>query len=329
MTMRRCFVCAADMVAPSTRHLIYPDGRRRLFPLACASCGVLLEGGADASRCRAHLAEALAAQVFVSDPDATYGLDLYTLRSAATGLGRGVRPLDAEGRAALRHPHDGHAARAALYTLDASEGRPVSLGLLCRQSELDAVLTSLPAQVGWTDDIAILLDSDVTPPGAVSVAGFPAGAVRVTARPLEGNFAAQRNALQALARHAWMLQLDADETLDPATGRLLPALAALAGADAVRSIGLPRFNRVDGVLSDVYPDVQYRLNRNDVRYAGRVHERPQLAGGWPESFISLHGGIEHRLSRAHVAGRSRRYEALDPGRGRPEEEDALLRPYRD
>ncbi|MBA9068358.1 hypothetical protein FHR71_002099 [Methylobacterium sp. RAS18] len=329
MTMRRCFVCAADMLTPSERHLIYPDGRRRLFPLACASCGVLLEGGADASRCRAHLAEALAARTFTSDPDVPYGLDLYTLRTAATALGRGIRPLDAEGSAALRHPHDGHAARAALYALNAAEERPISLGLLCRPSEVDAALASLPAQAGWTDDIMILLDSDITPPGAVSVAGFPAGAVRMASRPLEGDFAAQRNALQALARHAWMLQLDADETLDAATGHLLPALVALAEAGAVRSIGLARFNRVDGVLSDVYPDVQYRLNRNDVRYAGRVHERPLLAGGWPESFISLHGGIEHRLSRAHVAARSRRYEALDPGRGRPEEEDALLRPYRD
>ncbi|WP_200943185.1 hypothetical protein [Methylobacterium sp. Leaf123] len=327
--MRRCFVCAADMLAPSERHLTYPDGHRRLFPLACASCGVLLERGADASRCRAQLAEALAGSIFASDPDAPYGLDLYTLRIAATRLGRGIRPLDAEGHAALRNPHDEHAARADLFALEACEERPVSLGLLCRPSEVDAVLASLPTQASWTDDIAILLDADITPPCAVAVAGFPAGAVRVVARPLAGDFAAQRNALQALARHAWMVQLDADETLDPATGRLLPALAALAEAGAVRSIGLARFNRVDGVLSDVYPDVQYRLNRSDVRYAGRVHERPQLAGGWPESFISLHGGIEHRLSRAHVAARSRRYEALDPGRGRPEEEDALLLPYRD
>ncbi|MCP1551002.1 MULTISPECIES: hypothetical protein [Methylorubrum] len=327
--MRRCFVCAADMLVPSERHLIYSDGRRRLFPLACASCGVLLEREADASGCRAHLADALTKSAFVSDPDAPYGLDLYTLRTAATRFGRGTRPLDPEGRAALLHPHDERAARAALYTLDASDKLSVSLGLLCRPSEVDAVLASLPAQADWTDDVTILLDTDITPPGAVAVAGFPAGAVRVAARPLAGDFAAQRNALQALARHAWMLQLDADETLDPATGRLLPALVALAEAGAVRSIGLTRSNRVDGILSDVYPDVQYRLNRTDLRYAGRVHERPQLAGGWPESFITLHGGIEHRLNRAHVAARSRHYEALDPGRGRLEEAEALLRPYRD
>ncbi|KQT61166.1 hypothetical protein ASG52_17440 [Methylobacterium sp. Leaf456] len=326
--MRRCFVCAADMQAPSERHLTFPDGRRRAFPLACGSCGVLLDGPADASRWRAHLSEALARETFVSDGQAPYGLDLYTLRIAATRHGRGVRPLDAEGHAALLHPHAEQAARAELYDLDGSPTRPVSLGLLCRPFELDGVLAGLPAQAGWTDDVAILLDAEAAPPRAVAVPGFAEDGVRVAARPLEGDFAAQRNALQALARHPWMLQLDADESLAPAAGRLLPALAAMAEAGAVRSIGLGRENCVDGVLADVFPDVQYRLNRRDVTYAGRVHERPLLAGGWRESFITLHGAIEHRLSRAHVETRSRRYEALDPGRGRPEEVEALLRPYR-
>ncbi|WP_455977771.1 hypothetical protein [Methylorubrum populi] len=317
------------MLTPSVRHLIFMDGQRRAFPIACASCGVLLEQGAEAAFCRAHLTEALAARTFVSDPQAPYGLDLYTLRIAATRPGRGIRPRDAEDRVALRHPHAERAARADLYDLNGAETRPVSLGLLCRPFELDAVMAGLQAQVGWTDDFAILVDAEAALPEAVALPGFPKGAVRVAARPLGGDFAAQRNALQALARHPWMLQLDADERLDPATGGLLPALAALAEASAVRSIGLARRNHVDSVLSDVFPDVQYRLNRTGVAYVGRVHERPLLAGGWPESFITLHGTIEHHLSRAHVEARSRRYEALDPGRGRPEEAEALLRPYRD
>ncbi len=324
--LRRCFVCAADMLAPSGRHLTFSDGRRRRFPLACGSCGVLLDGPADASRCRAHLSAALAGETFVSDGEAEYGLDLYTLRIAATRFGRGVRPLDAAGRADLLHPHAERAARAGLYDLDGVQMLPVSLGLLCRPSELGGVLAGLP---DWTDDVAILLDAEAASPRSVAVPGFRDGAVRVAARPLSENFAAQRNALQAMARHPWMLQLDADERLAPAAGRLLPALAALAEAGAVRSIGLARENRVDGILADVFPDVQYRLNRRDVTYAGRVHERPWLAGGWHERFFSLHGAIEHRLSRAHVEARSQRYEAMDPGRGRPEEAEALLRPYRD
>ena len=323
---RRCFLCAAAMLAPSTRRLIDASGRERTFPVACESCGVLTERDADPIESWRDLAARLTGPTFVPDPDAAYGLDIYTLRSAATRLGRGLRPLAPEDRAALLAPHSLLAARAALY--DLADGPPVSLGLLCRPAELDAVLAGLAAQAGWTDDIVILLDGEAAPPRAVPVPGFAPGAVRVARRPLAGDFAAQRNALQDLARHVWMLQLDADETLSPETGRLLPALAALAEDGDVLSVGLPRCNRVDGVLSDVYPDVQYRLNRMSVRYAGRVHERPALDGGWRRSLIALHGAIEHRLSRDHVRARSRAYEALDPGRGRLEEEEALLRPYR-
>jgi hypothetical protein len=54
-----------------------------------------------------------------------------------------------------------------------------------------------------------------------------------------------------------------------------------------------------------------------------------LDGGWPCSLITLHGTIAHHLDRAHVLARSRHYERLAPGQGRPEEEAALLRPYGD
>lgn len=327
--MRRCFVCGADMLGPSGRRLAYPDGRVRTFALACGACGLLLEPGADPERCRADLGAHLAEPRFRSDPDAPYGMDLYTLRSAATGAERGLRPHDAAGWLSLRHPHAEVAAQADLYALDGAEGVPISLGLICGPDELAGILAGLGVHEGWTDDIVILLDAPAQSARVVPATGLPPGAVRVAARPLDGDFAAQRNALQALARHPWMLQLDADETLDAAAGRLLPALAALAGAGDVLSVGLPRRNRVDGMLADVYPDVQYRLNRASVRYAGRVHERPALDGGWPRSLIALHGAIEHHLSRDHVLARSRRYEALDPGRGRPEEETALLTPYRD
>ena len=325
---RRCFVCAAAMLAPSARHLDFPDGRRRMFPVGCGSCGILTEPDADPDACWRDLADRLAQPAFVPDPEAGYGLDLYTLRSAATRLGRGVRPLGPADRDALLRPHSARAAQGALYDLGTAARCPVSLGLICRSAEADAVLAALPAHAAWTDDVAILLDAPTAPACAVPVAGFSAGAVRVAARPLGGDFAAQRNALQALARGTWMLQLDADESIAPALGRLLPALASLAEAGDSVSVVLPRRNRVDGILSDVYPDVQYRLNRAGIRYAGRVHERPDLPGGWPRGFIALPGAIEHALSGGHVRARSLRYEALDPGRGRPEERAALLAPYR-
>lgn len=334
--MGRCFLCRAAMLAPTERGLVYPDGSRRAFAVACGSCGVLLAEGADPGACRRDLGARLRGPLFEPDAGAPYGLDLYTLRTAATGLGRGVRPIDAQGQAELLEPHGGRAALGALFDLAPADGPPadavrgarVSLGLLCRAGEAEAVLAALPAHAAWTDDAVILVDGGPEPPRPVAVAGFPPGGARSAARPLAGDFAAQRNALQSLARRPWMLQLDADEHLDPGAGALLPALAALADAGEAVSVGLPRRTYVDGVLSDVYPDVQYRLNRAHVRYAGRVHERPGT-GGWRRGFIALHGAIEHRLDGARVRARSLRYEALDPGRGRPEEAEALLRPYRD
>ncbi|MBE7199395.1 MAG: hypothetical protein INR70_16560, partial [Parafilimonas terrae] len=185
--MRRCFVCAAAMLEPTGRALTYPTGRRRAFSRACGSCGVLLAEGADPAACRAHLTRHLAASIFLSDETAPYGLDLYTLRIAATRLGRGIRALDAQGRAALRHPHDAWAARADCFALDGESRRPVSLGLLCRPAELDPVLAALPGAAGWTDDVAILLDGPASLPQAVPAAGFRDGAVRVASRPLDGD----------------------------------------------------------------------------------------------------------------------------------------------
>lgn len=326
--MRRCFVCEADTLAPTTRRIRYPDDSRRDFPRVCASCGVLSETDADGAACRDHLARALAGDTFHLAADAPYGLDLYTLRTAATRFGRGVRGLDAADGEALRHPHAERAARGELFALATAPAQPVSLGLLCRRADLDGVRARLPEHAAWTSDVAILVDGPEDTPQAIAVAGFPPGAVRVAARSLGADFAGQRNALQDLARGPWMLQLDVDEDLAAATGEGLAALAAMGEASGAVSIGLPRLNRVDGVLSDVYPDVQYRLNHATVRFQGRVHERPDLGGDWRRSFIALHGAIEHRLSRAHVEARSRRYEAMDPGRGRLQEEAALLRPYR-
>ena len=316
------------MLAPTGRRLAYPGGHVRTFAAACASCGALTEAGADGVRCRAHLAEALSGEEFHLDPEAPYGLDIYTLRTAATRLGLGVRPTDATDREALLQPHSERAALAGLFALAPTCRGTVSLGLLCRGPDLGPVLESLPPHAAWTDDVAILVDDAPAPPVSRPVSGYPAGAVRIAARPLADDFGAQRNALQALARRPWMLQLDADEGLAAEAGALLPAIAALAEAGAAVSVGLPRANRVDGVLADVYPDVQYRLNRAEVRFTGRVHERPDLGGDWRRGFIALHGAIEHRMSRPHVLARSRRYDGMDPGRGRPEEAEALLRPYR-
>lgn len=320
----RCPACASRDIAATTRSLRYPGGTQRTFPLACTSCGLLLERR---ENCHRALDRALRADAFEPDTAAAFGLDLYTLRTAATRFARRAVPADAAQALALQAPHAELAARARLIDLGSMPGEPVSLGLLCRAGETDAVLSDLRLHASWAGEIMVLASGPAAAPRPVEVEGFASGAVRLAQRPLAGDFAAQRNALQALARHRWMLQLDADETLSAQALALLPALARMADEDGAVSVGLARRNLVDGVLSDVYPDVQYRLNRSDIRYEGKVHERP--ARPWQRSFISLHGAIDHHLPADHVRTRSTRYEALDPGRGRLEEAQALLRPYRD
>ncbi|WP_416357305.1 hypothetical protein ACLNGM_04065 [Aureimonas phyllosphaerae] len=315
----RCFLCGGRALAPSDRHLSWPNGATRRFALACSFCGVLTDRaeGPDALE---HLGAAMTAERFRLDRDAPYGLDIFTLRAAATRWRRGATPADAAQRAALAHPHADLAAEADLADLDENCADPIAMGLMCRAAEWDAAREMLRLHLAMGATIVILIDGEG--PAFTAEPG-----ILVARRPMAGDFAAQRNALQDLSPAPWMLQLDTDETLEPAAAALLPALARLAEAGGAVSVGLPRRNLVDGRLADLFPDTQYRLNRREVRYAGRVHERPDRP--WQRSLLALHGAIDHHLSRARVETRSRAYEAMAPGAGRLEEEDALLQPFCD
>ncbi len=318
MPFRRCFVCAAAMIAPTGRHLIFADGSRRDFAFACQSCGVLLAEGADPAAARAHLEKALGGPAFESDAQAPYGLDLYTLRGAATRLRLGIRP--STGRIGRRSGTPQPLRRAdGPPSPRGGPELPVSLGLICRPQDETAVLATLPAHAAWTDDVAVLLDGEESLPRRWrSRVSRPAGC---GSRPAAGGGFRRAAQRPPGARPAcWMLQLDADETLPP------PRPRGSCRPSPPRRGGGGRFGRPSQReprrwgARRCLPDVQYRLNQAGVGYAGRVHERPALVGGWPRSMIALHGAIIHHLARAHVLARSRRYEALDPGRGRPEEE---------
>ncbi|WP_252816399.1 hypothetical protein [Mesorhizobium liriopis] len=309
------------------RHLSFSSGRKRSFRLACASCGTLVDDPAQGDAYRQALQERLEKREFTSDDEAGYGLDIYSLRSAATLFGKVVEPLDALQRNALSGPHASIAARARISDLAGKEPAAVSLGVICRAGEVPQVLRQSFVHQIWARELIVLVDSDAPPTLPDDRLDFGAMTVRIAARPLAGDFAGQRNTLQDLSSASWMLQLDADETLSAETGRSLSQLVALAERQGVVSVGLPRRNLVDGVLSAVYPDTQYRLNRRDIRFGGVVHERPERP--WQQSLLALNGAILHHLERAHVLARSKRYEALSPGQGRLEEEQALLEPYRD
>ena len=284
-----------------------------------------------------QIAEEIAASVsggFFARPaletgSAPWDLDMYTLRTAATRYGRCATPLNEAQRAALRAPHAELSAEATLDDLPDAVPADLEIVVLCRPAELDGCVDRAAAwlELGWNATIVV----DERASGGRDTCGEHRdhdGRLRIVRMPLDGDFGAQRNFAQTKARRRWVLQLDADETPDEKLVRSLGGLIAMAERDDILSVGFPRRNIVGGMLSDVYPDVQYRLNRATVRFGGRVHERPVLPGGWPQGFIALSGAINHHLSAEHVVERSRRYEALAPGHGRPDEARQLIQPYR-
>ncbi len=237
------------------------------------------------------------------------------LRHGAPKSGFRLSPLARRNAAWALGLVDGHPARPRRHA--------VTLGMIARASEstqIAALLTDLAPH--FPRRIVLLDGSDAY---ATALAQAVPGAM-VHAHPLDGDFAAQRNRVQALA-DGWVLQLDSDETPDAALLTALGWLTAAADRDGLWALGLPRRNLVDGVQSALWPDIQYRLTRAHVRFAGKVHERPVVP--FEHTSLALAGAIEHHLDRARVLERSRVYEAMSAGAGRPGDESALLRPFSD
>ena len=318
--MTRCPSCGARDFRRTERSPENDGSRCR----ECSHCGLLadpvaLQSGAVAAFLGAHVVEG----PFVSRPSDPVFVESYALRTLALSRGLLSRPVGDEQREALHDPYRPLAAAAELLPLSEIDPAPVSLVMLCRPANLELLAKVIAALVPRFADVILVLDAEVVP----SIPELPER-VRILPRPLAGDFAAQRNVGQALARHDWVLQLDADESLEESSLTDLGRVAALANLDGALSVGLSRRNRVDGVLSDLYPDVQYRLNRKQVLFEGTVHERPALPRGWRNGFIAPNLVIDHHLTRAHVETRSVRYERLSPGKGRSFEGETLLTPYR-
>ncbi|MBB4658340.1 hypothetical protein [Parvularcula dongshanensis] len=193
---------------------------------------------------------------------------------------------------------------------------------MARQCDLDAAIALCERLVPPLAEAVILLDADEVPSVRLPEK------VRLYAEPFAGDFAARRNAVQRLAASSWVLQLDTDETMPLSSVARLGTVLRHAARDGVTSLGLPRRNLVDGRLSDLYPDPQYRLNRRFVRFAGVVHERPALLSRPRHARLALGAPIEHHLSAARVRARTEVYGAMAKGGARPSDEAALLTPFR-
>ncbi len=266
-------------------------------------------------------------------PECTHcGLAVAELRFDAAQVRDAIAAYLTDGREAPGITLSSHAARNAGWALGLVEardgwaraerrGHAVTLGIIARGSERAAVSAMLDALGRDFAQAIVLIDG--TPRDAAALALAHPG-VQAVAHPLDGDFAAQRNRVQAMA-DGWVLQLDTDERPDAALLAALGWITAAADRAELWSLGLPRRNLVDGVASALWPDIQYRLNRAEVRFAGTVHERPVVP--FDRASLALAGAIEHRLARARVIERSRVYEAMSAGAGRPGDEAALLRPF--
>lgn len=254
------------------------------------------------------------------DPAERWTLDPAGLRNAAWRFGFEVEPIAVTGDD-VRFPPDYRPARAR-STPAATVPHAIGLGIMARPADADDIVEIATQYRTAFARIVILLD------GSADEAGELAARVpwtEVAHHPLAGDFAAQRNRLQDAMRTRWVLQIDTDERPDTALLDALGWLVAAANRDGLRSLGLPRRNLVDGVQSASYPDIQYRLNRSDIRFVGRVHERPVVP--FVESSLALAGALEHRLDGERVRERTRIYEAMSIGAGRPEDEALLLAPF--
>ncbi len=254
------------------------------------------------------------------EPAERWTLDPAGLRNAAWRFGFEIAPIaQAEGDA--RFPPD-YSPAQAYSTRAKTEPHRIGLGIMARTADAADIVEIATDYRHAFARIVVLLDGTAAEAGELA-ARLPW--IEVAHHPLAGDFAAQRNRLQDAMQTRWVLQIDTDERPDAALLDALGWLVAAADRDGLRSLGLPRRNLVDGVQSASYPDIQYRLNRSDIRFAGRVHERPVVP--FVESSLALTGALEHRLDGKRVRERTRIYEAMSTGAGRPEDEALLLAPF--
>ncbi len=161
-------------------------------------------------------------------------------------------------------------------TPPAAEQKPsVSAAAILHPGEpdLDAFFQQFPA---WLKELVVVWDAAELP--EQSKIPVPAGLrLQQIARPLDLDFGAQRNAMLSGCSGEWILYLDADERLAPATWSLLPSLL---GPDCPEGFFFPRLtfhpdqaHCMAGL--GLWPDLQLRLFKNlpGIRFERTVHER--------------------------------------------------------
>lgn len=314
----RCGLCRARGIQQTERVLQFGQIEKK-FLLECSHCGMLYD---DLETATGEAFLFKTNDIAMCTPSQKSGFDMFTLRILAARFGYAAVPSDSFQAEALLRPHSSLAGTANIIPLENVVAAPMTLGIMCREHELPSVLHKFEAFNGEFMECLVVVDQPSQWTASVEIPRH----CKVVTRQLDRDFGSQRNFIQELSRTDWVLQLDADEDLSIGSVRKLRRLATLADQQQIVSIGLMRKNFVGSCLSDLYPDVQYRLNRSTVRYEGTVHERPDRP--WQKSMIATGMDIDHMLEKAHVDRRSKLYDDISPGNGRLEEENTLKASYR-
>jgi glycosyltransferase involved in cell wall biosynthesis len=141
--------------------------------------------------------------------------------------------------------------------------------------------------VAWADEI-VVVDSESTD-GTVAIAKRYTD--RVIVRPWPG-YSAQKNHAASLARHEWILSLDADERVTPELGAEIRALLSSTPASPAYCIPRVTWHLGRWIRStDWYPDHQARLyDRASAHWKGEyVHESLTVNG----TIGALKGELQH------------------------------------
>lgn len=139
-----------------------------------------------------------------------------------------------------------------------------------QEPDIEGFLRQFPA---WLEELVLIWDAEAPPAHNIR----PAPKLRELARPLNGDFAAQRNAMLEACRGDWVLFLDCDERLSSESWERIPRLAS---HKTVQGYWFPRrtfYGDEQHVLAGLglWPDLQLRLVRNvaGLRFERPVHER--------------------------------------------------------
>ena len=137
--------------------------------------------------------------------------------------------------------------------------------------------------------------------------------------PVNMDFANARNAVMRVLEEDYIVWLDDDEYFNMSLLALIEngGLVKMLEENAVDVIGVPRENLIDNVPSAVWPDVQFRIMKKEIRWTKPVHEHPEFEGNkvavLPNEFHLIHPKSSERFSE-----QQKLYNKITPGAGQSE-----------